>query len=88
MDPGDGSYQIIRFHGPFQGRTIRWLARIQAQGRGQRSYISIGNINADDAEIEVGLPVVSIDTPTIKKTIVMIRQYKRLRPGRHEFGIR
>jgi hypothetical protein len=88
IDPGDGSYQIVRFRGPFQGRTIRWLARIQAQGRDQRAYISIGNIDADDAEIEIGLPVASIDTPTIKKTLVMIRQYKGLRPGRREFGIR
>ncbi len=37
-------------------------------------------------DIEIGLPVERIDVPTINKTVVMIRQYKKLSLGRHDFG--
>ena len=87
MGPGDERCRCVCFKGPFQGREIIWFAHIRARGAGSRSYICISNITASQAEIEIGLPVARIDTPTIKKTIVMIRQYKELRPGRHEFGL-
>lgn len=86
MGPGDEHCRSVCFKGPFQGREIVWFAHIRARGAGNRSYIRISDIGDSQAEIEIGLPVARIDTPTIKKTIVMIRQYKHLRPGRHDFG--
>ena len=38
------------------------------------------------SQIMVVLPVPMIDEPTIRKTIIMIRCYKRLKVGYHEFG--
>jgi hypothetical protein len=34
----------------------------------------------------VGLAVPLIDAATVLRSMIMIRNYKRLRPGRHEFG--
>lgn len=36
--------------------------------------------------LEVGLDVPVLDPPALRKTVVMVRQWKRLRAGRHEFG--
>ena len=38
--------------------------------------------------IEVGLNVAQIDHAVVERTIIMIRNYKRLRVGRHEYGPR
>jgi len=86
LDAGDGSFQVICFAGHMQGQAIMWQARVCALGEGRRSYIDVQNIDNGTGAIEIGLPVEVVDTPTLNKTIVMIRQYKNLRPGRHEFG--
>ncbi|MEJ2344641.1 MAG: hypothetical protein P8076_06385 [Gammaproteobacteria bacterium] len=36
--------------------------------------------------VTVGLDVARIDRPTLLKCVIMLRQYKGLRVGRHEFG--
>jgi hypothetical protein len=36
--------------------------------------------------LTVGLNLTAIDEPTIKKTLIMIRNFKRLKLGRHEWG--
>ena len=36
--------------------------------------------------LEVGLGLVAIDEPALKKTLIMIRNFKRLELGRHEWG--
>jgi hypothetical protein len=36
--------------------------------------------------ITIGLNVTAIDPPVLLKTTIMIRKYKRLHAGRHEFG--
>lgn len=51
-----------------------------------RQFIHIGAPNPQGRPLLVGLMVEAIDAPTIRKTMIMIRQYKRLQPGRHEFG--
>ena len=38
------------------------------------------------AKLNVGLDLKTIDEAVINKTIIMIRNYKRLRIGRNEFG--
>ena len=37
-------------------------------------------------QVQVGLDLETIDEPVIKKTIIMMRNYKRLAIGRIEFG--
>jgi len=87
VDPGDDDYIVITFDGRFENTKLLWRATIRALGMGRRSYIDVTDISQGQGNVEVGLPVDKIDVPTIKKTIVMMRQYKNLRLGRHEFGL-
>jgi hypothetical protein len=53
-----------------------------------RPFIHIAAAPQGDAPcpIHIGLAVERLDRPTLLKTVIMIRQYKRLAVGRHEFG--
>jgi len=85
-EPG-GETLRVRFEGPFDGRQVRWDATLISLPPGkQRNYIEIGDETTDGLSLTVGLNVPAIDLPTLRKTIMMIRQYKRLRRGRHEYG--
>lgn len=92
--PG-GTTVRLRFRGPFEGRTVTWIATLRAlaapsaEGTAAApmpSYIEIGVDEASGIPITVGLPVTAIDPPTIRKTMIMIRRYRRLRRGRLEYG--
>lgn len=92
--PGGASLRL-RFRGPFEGHTVTWIATLHAlaataaEGRGPASgssFIEVGDERAGGIPITVGLPVAAIDLPTIRKAIIMIRRYRRLRRGRHEYG--
>ncbi len=87
----------IRFTGPFRGRQVTWDARIVTLAHAARSrpasstaelrqFIEVGQDNGDTRQLGIGLNVDRIDEPAILKTIIMIRQYRRLREGRHEYG--
>jgi len=86
-DP-DGHWAQVRFTGPFEGRTVIWnctLATLAAAG-GQRNFIEVGEDTPTGRALRIGLAIPAIDTAAIRKTLIMVRQYKRLRPGLHEFG--
>jgi len=86
------------FHGKFAGQDIVWdmtlltLTRVHqeqppaSQSVTHRPYIQIGEETTHGRAIEVALDIPVIDEAAILRTIIMIRQYKRLRVGRHEFG--
>ena len=87
----------IRFTGPFRGRQVTWDARIVTLAHAARSrpasstaelrqFIEVGRDNGGTRQLRIGLNVDRIDEPAILKTIIMIRQYKRLQEGRHEYG--
>ena len=82
----------IRFLGLFQGREVIWNARLLALRSGadnmmpRKQFIEVTPRDAFDYDLNVGLAVPEIDKPTILKAIIMIRKYKRLRAGYHEFG--
>lgn len=92
LDPVGGVSLRLRFVGPFEGQTVTWNATFKAlcANRGheesQPNYIDIGETTAEGITLTVGLNVSQIDLPTMRKTMMMIRQYKRLRRGRHEYG--
>lgn len=73
------------FSGPFENREILWDATLVALAVG-RSYIEIGAKTVGGRAVHVGLAIPAIDPAAVLRTIVMLRQYKRLRTGRHEFG--
>ncbi len=102
LEPLDGPSARIRFSGHLQGREVIWQARLRTledvwrERRAAeppdtpmtlRQYIDIAP-DGDPAAwpLEVALAVPAIDAPTVFKTIIMIHNYKRLAPGRHEYG--
>lgn len=86
------------FDGPFEGETITWNARLVTLERAnqldlggsgppfRRPFIDIDDSTPSGHRLTVALDIPRIDEPTVLRTIIMIRQYKRLRRGRHEFG--
>lgn len=95
LDALGGSTLRLRFPGPFEGRTVTWdatfLALAAREGCTEAAtsvgnFIEIGEDGPNGIPIRVGLQVARIDVPTIRKTIIMIRRYKRLCRGRHDYG--
>lgn len=89
----------VRFAGPFQGRQTTWDMQLQTlaywqrhqertngPGTPSRGVIEVGREHGGVRELVVALNVARIDLPTLRKTVVMIRNYRRLRPGRHAWG--
>ena len=82
----------VRFIGQFQQRAVVWDATICTLSHcypDTPSAMPFMEITVGDeglCQIKVGLNLPHIDEPTIKKTIIMVRNYKRLKPGRHEWG--
>jgi hypothetical protein len=101
LAPAQDGEVRIRFSGPFQGRPVVWDASIvtlereyrlgqaanpAARSTGLRPFIEVGPDRNGIRTIRIGLDVARIDEPVILKSIIMIRQYKRLHEGRHEHG--
>jgi hypothetical protein len=95
LQPGQARFT---FTGPFEGRDILWqatlvtLAHYHAQQLpcvatiSRQPFIDIGADTPAGRLLTVALDIPQIDEPAILRTLVMIRQYKRLHAGRHEFG--
>lgn len=99
LSPFNQDYQHIRFIGPFAGQDIVWDAHIYSlsyfvyslnkplPGCGNvRAFLDVGKENELGRKIEIGLHLPYLDVPSLKKTIIMVRQYKLLALGRYEFG--
>lgn len=101
IEPPQADHAHVRFTGPFQGRQIIWDARIvtleqacrerqsgrwPGAGPGLRQFIEVGSVDNGIRTLRIGLNVERIDEPVILKAIIMIRQYKRLHEGCHEYG--
>lgn len=83
---GDGRRARIRFTGPFEGRVVTWDATVLSlAGRAPGQFIEVGTPTPYGLALTVGLQAAVIDEPTLRKTVVMIRRYKGLRRGRHDF---
>lgn len=81
----------MRFEGTFAGRAVNWHATVLALGSRQaiactRQYIEIEAHTSGQPRVQIGLHVDRIDRATLLKTVVMVRNYKRLRHGRIIFG--
>jgi len=81
-------YAHLRFTGPFDGQMVVWDCEFStlAEARARRNFIQIGLPGIYGVPLQIGLSVAAIDTPAIEKMIIMIRHYKRLSVGRHEYG--
>lgn len=93
-----GQEQVhVRFTGRLGNQAVVWdatLMTLAAWSRAQkpgapataRQFIEIAAPRAGVGSLTVGLAVPVIDLPTVRKTVIMVRNYKRLRPGRQEYG--
>lgn len=93
-------YAELRFVGPFEGRDVIWhctfvtldaelkrLAREDPEAPASlRNFIEVGEPELRGVPVRVGLAVPRIDVPAIEKMILMMRLYRNLRRGRHEYG--
>lgn len=48
--------------------------------------IDVGEEHGGTRALVVALEVPVIDMPTVRKALIMVRNYRRLRPGRHTWG--
>ena len=85
----------LRFSGIWAGREVVWdavfvtLRALAAAGEpAGRRFIEIdpGRAEAGTPRLRVGLDLPVIDLPAVRKAVIMVRNYRRLRPGRMEFG--
>jgi len=86
----------VQFTGEFESRVVVWNACI----RTVKEYAKHHEV-ADDPKqvidiwieegsylIDIALNLEQINRAVIERTIIMVRKYKRLRKGRHEYGVR
>ena len=94
IDQSEPDCARVRFHGTFHGAPVLWDARIVTLQRAQRErsvasvrqFIEVIRVEGRHGVAQVGLPVPRIDRATVLKTITMLRQWRRLDRGLHEFG--
>lgn len=86
----NGTHARLRFIGRFAGQAVVWDAEVEALGKTRQAeqFIEISAPSEQGLKIHIGLGVACIDRPTLLKTIIMVRNYKRLSVGRHAFGPR
>lgn len=85
----DGPRARIRFIGRFEGEEVAWdaeLIALAAAGTPAAQYLEVGAPASCGVPMRIGLNVPCIDRPTVLKAVIMVRNYKRLHRGRHEFG--
>ena len=85
LDPPGGLSLRLRFCGSYQVPSRCWDARIEVLPPGQANYIEIGAEGEHGVALTVGLRAEQVDLPTVRKVILMIRQYRRLATGRMAF---
>ncbi len=81
----------FRLPGRWQGRPVRWRVTLEALDHPSRrqlavpQYIELVPAGGEEVPVRVGLRIVRVDVPAVLKTGIMLRNYRRLRPGRHEW---
>lgn len=82
------------FRGQFNGQDVVWDCHIHPldqpgtanNASSSRQFIDIAQQkNYISRRIDIGLNVITINNAVILKTIIMVRQYKNLAVGRHEW---
>lgn len=85
----------IYFEGQFKGKKVTWNTQIftiqefmktENSATNGKQIIDIQPAEANILKLTVALNVQKISEPEIQKMMIMIRQYKNLALGRHQFG--
>jgi len=99
LAPFHEHHQHVLFVGPFCEQETIWDAHIytlpyyhravkniSTSRINCRAFLDVGDINEHGRKIEIGLHLPYLDVPSLQKTMIMVRQYKRLTLGRYEYG--
>jgi len=86
----------LQFEGVLEGVAVVWHACVQTVKEYSKNSLvdedpkQFINIEKKDGlyKLEVALNIKQIDQPALERTIIMIRKYKRLSVGYHEYGPR
>jgi hypothetical protein len=86
----------IKFDGLFQGKTVTWnthfftlqgyIDQKNIKNKELKQFIDIQPIETGVMKLEIALNISEINNPSIQKMMIMIKQYKNLSIGRHEYG--
>jgi len=78
----------FRFTGFFQGREVIWDTELIPLRKSEQSRqsVQIGEGTDDEIPLKIVLDLPCITEPDVLKSIIMIRNYKRLHAGRHEWS--
>ena len=86
----------FRFKADFQGKTVIWntnfytvegfRAEKNIENTILKQFIDIEPSTPDVMNLTVVLKLNEVNKPNILKMIIMIKQYKNLSIGRHEYG--
>lgn len=86
----------ITFKSQFKGETVTWDTHFftlmgykeeqNIHDSNLKQFIDINPINLNNMTLTVVLNIKEINTPNIQKMMIMIKQYKNLSIGRHEYG--
>jgi len=87
---------FVQFEGRFENKPVVWNACIRTVEDYSRNH----PVSEDPSQfidikkehniynLEIALNIYQIDQAVIERTIIMIRKYKKLKPGRHEYCVR
>lgn len=86
----------IQFEGPFQGETVTWdthfftlngyVAHKNNKDEVLKQFIMLESIEDGLLKLTVALKIPEINHQNIQKMMIMVKQYKNLSLGRHEYG--
>ncbi|MDH5395998.1 MAG: hypothetical protein OEW97_06955 [Gammaproteobacteria bacterium] len=86
----------FQFNGPFQGKDVLWNTHLYTLSYfaeincltniNLKQFIDIEPAASDTMNLQVALNIPVVNEPAIQKMMIMIRQYKKLSAGRHEYG--
>lgn len=92
----DSQLAHIQFEGLFQGETVTWdthfftlngyFAQEEDNNKIQKQFIDIELIDSNNLKLTIALKIAEINHQNIQKMMIMVKQYKNLSLGRHEYG--
>lgn len=92
----DSQRAHIQFEGLFQGKTVTWdthfftlngyIAQQGDNNKIQKQFIDIEPIDANNLKLTIALKIAEINHQNIQKMMIMVKQYKNLSFGRHDYG--
>ena len=86
----------LTFTGPFLGKTVTWdtdfytldefKSHEKIANNCKKGLIEIQPLKDDIMKLTVALNITKVNKPNIEKMMIMIKQYRNLSVGRHEYG--